>query len=80
MCVLSVHSAINVSGIDYRCRRFEMIEPVEPSNRETDLTRKGEQAANIVLKYLKGVALVYDVDEKWLILQVKNKLDWELKD
>lgn len=57
-----------------------MIEPVQPNKRETEITRKGEQASTIVLKYLKGVALVYDIDEKWLIREVLRKLDWELKD
>jgi hypothetical protein len=57
-----------------------MIEPVQPNKRETEVTRKGEQAATIVLKYLEGVALVYDIDERWIIEQVKNKLEAKLRD
>jgi len=57
-----------------------MTKPVEPNKRETDLTRKGEQASNIVLKYLEGVAMIYDIDERWIIEQVKNKLEAKLRD
>lgn len=48
--------------------------PVEPEIRQTDITRKGEQAANIVVKYLEGVAAIYDIDVRWIAKVVMERI------
>ena len=49
------------------------IEPVEPVLRD-DVAHRGEIAGNIVLKYLQGVAMIYEVDEQELIEIVQMRL------
>jgi len=46
------------------------IKPVEPEV----IKYHGEVAANIVLKYLQGVSLIYDIDEQELIELVQMRL------
>jgi len=55
--------------------------PVEPEVKKVTaahdadyITRKGEQAAAIVTKYLEGVSIIYDIDCRWLVEQVVKKL------
>ena len=54
-----------------------MTEPVNPELRESPLQRRSELAVKVVMKYLEGVATVYDVDSKWVATEVVKRIQEE---
>jgi hypothetical protein len=64
-----------------------VVTPVEPEVKKVTaehdadyITRKGEQAAAIVAKYLEGVSIIYDIDERWIMKAVIKKLEAKVRD
>jgi len=56
------------------------IQPVNPELKESPLQRRSELAVRVVMKYLEGVAMVYDVDENWVIREIVKRLETKLRD
>jgi len=58
----------------------EMTEPVSPELKESPLQRRSELAVKVVLRYLEGVAKVYDCDEQWIMHEIIKRLETKLRD
>jgi len=57
-----------------------MTEPVSPELKESPLQRRSELAVKVVMKYLEGVAMIYDVEERWVMQEIVKRLEAKLRD
>jgi len=57
-----------------------MTEPVSPELKESPFQRRSELAVKVVLRYLEGVAKVYDCDEQWIMREIVKRLETKLRD
>lgn len=59
---------------------IEMTEPVEPEIRESDVTWRSKEAVRITMKYIEGLSLVYDIDERFIATEVVKQLEMKPHD
>jgi hypothetical protein len=56
------------------------VRPEEKIDFDDNLTRMGEIATNIILKYIDNVAKVYQIDPRWIVQRISEKLKHRVTD